>query len=71
MTKQTYYDLVSTGHSIEYRRIALSPFLRFGRTVFQVHADTYKKVYSKFFKELEDAIDEFVILKRELYGNAK
>lgn len=66
--KQTYADLLETGHSVDFRRLSLSPYDRLGRTYFQVHSDDYRHPFSKMYREIEDAIDEFVHLKRTMYG---
>lgn len=62
-----YSALLLTGHSIDFKRLSISPYFRFGKTVWQVDCDHHKKQFSKFFKEVEDAIEKFVELKKEVY----
>jgi hypothetical protein len=64
---EIYASLLVTGHSIDFRRLSVSPYKRFGKEVFQVNCDDHRNLFSKFYKNVEDAIEKFVELKRDLY----
>ena len=68
ITKDNYYDLIVSGHSIEFRRLSLAPMSRLGKIVYQVHSDDYRKQVSELFKQADDAVNRFCELKRTLYN---
>ncbi len=71
ITRQTYADLLDTGHSVDFKRLSLSPYVRMGRTWYQTHSDDYRRPFSQLYREIEDAIDSFIKLKRDMYGNRR
>ena len=69
-TKEDYKSVIFSGCAIEYRNVSLCDLRHFlpqyrGRAngVYQVHSDNKKKLYSKLFYSIDDAVDKFDELK--------
>ena len=65
--KETYVELLEQGISLEVGQLSISPMRRFGKTVYQVHCDDYRRQFSHIHKDILDAIDEFLETKNEFY----
>ena len=69
-TKEDYKSVVFSGCAIEYRNVSLCDLRHFlpqnrgkANGVYQVHSDNKRKLYSKLFYSIDDAVDKFVELK--------